>query len=172
MAKDPIDCTATAFRAAHCSGCQTNVVAAADFTGESMCLGCRRAAEGIDWESQDPIGEWHPTVGYPRPIEWLSADEKPAARVGREFRWACVNCRMNGPAENADHADALIRIHDTYACPATVPQRAVRETIAPFHTEEYIRRAESPDEYALRVARRADLTRNYPEQAPAWSQRK
>jgi len=168
VADQPIDCTESAFRAARCVGCGTNVVAATGYDGEPMCLSCRRTAEGIDWESQDLIGEWHPAVGYPRPIEWHSAREARPPATGTEWRWACVNCFMNGPAESPDHAAHLSRMHDTYACLATVPIRPERELVPDFHPEEYIRRATSPDEHALRVARRADLTRRYPEQAPAW----
>jgi hypothetical protein len=123
MASDPIDCTASAFRATNCSGCGTNVVAAVGFTGESMCLGCRRTAEGIDWESQDLIGEWHPAVGYPRELEWLPRlDVRPP--TGTEWRWSCVTCRAGGPAESAAHADALRRIHDGTACSATAHTRS------------------------------------------------
>jgi hypothetical protein len=139
------------FRAAQCVGCRTNVVAAVDYAGEPMCLECRRRGEGIDWESQDLIGEWHPAVGYPRPIEWLSAVKATPGLAGEEWRWTCIHCFMSGPAENAAHAAHLSRMHDTYACPA-LPT--------------------SPEEHALRVARRADLTRCYPEQAPAWVERK
>lgn len=64
-----------------------------------------------------------------------------------QWRWACVACLMNGAADNAKHAAALSRTHDQYACPAT---------------------AVGPVEYALRVARRADLTRRYPDEAPPW----
>lgn len=165
MASQPIDCTATAFRAATCTGCGTNVVAAVDFTGDSMCLECRRSAEGIDWESQDPIGEWHPAVGYPRPIQWHEPSVARTPTGGTEWHWACVNCRMNGPAESADHAAHLSRMHETYACPASVRPKPVRK---PATADEAIRMAAAPDEYTLRVARRADLTRRYPEQAPAW----
>jgi hypothetical protein len=147
VADQPIDCTNTAFQAATCSECGTHVVAALDFTGKSMCLECRRRAEGIDWESQDLIGEWHPAVGYPRELEWLPPRESGPPATGTEWRWACVNCGMNGPADNPDHAASLSRIHDTFACPA-LPT--------------------TPDEHALRVARRADQARRYPEQAPAW----
>lgn len=64
-----------------------------------------------------------------------------------EWRWACVACLMNGPADNARHAIVLQNSHDQYACPAT---------------------AVGPIEYKLRVARRADLTRRYPDEAPPW----
>lgn len=42
---------------------------------------------------------------------------------------------------------ALWRMHRAYACPAAAPDR---------------------DEYALRVARRADLSRRYPTYTPPW----
>jgi hypothetical protein len=148
MADQPIDCTESMFRAANCAGCGTNVVAAVDYDGEPMCLECRRRGEGIDWESQDLIGEWHPAIGYPRPMVWLDPREP---RLASGWRWACINCFMNGPADNARHAAHLIRMHDTFACPA-LPT--------------------TPEEHALRVARRVDLTRRYPEQAPAWMETK
>ena len=166
MANQPIDCTESMFRSASCVGCGTHVVAAVDYNGEPMCLECRRTGEGIDWESQDLIGEWHPAVGYSRELQWHPPRGELLPVVGAEWRWACVRCRMNGPADTASHAAHLIRMHDTFACPATAPARPPRP--APRSADEAIRQANSPDEHALRVARRADLTRNYPEQAPAW----
>lgn len=124
MASQPIDCTASAFRAATCTECGTHVVAAVDFAGDPMCLECRRAAEGIDWESQDPHGEWHPAVGYPRPIEWLDPPEDHPSSSGMEWRWGCVNCGDSGKAESAVHAEAMERMHDGTNCPAAAHMRS------------------------------------------------
>jgi hypothetical protein len=63
------------------------------------------------------------------------------------WRWACPACKANGRADSTDHMVALLRMHEGYACPAAALDR---------------------EEYALRVARRADLTRRYPEFAPPW----
>lgn len=71
--------------------------------------------------------------------------------TGREFRWACVDCLMNGRADSAEHALALGRAHDAFACPA---------------------KADGPVEYRLRCARRADLSRRYPEEAPPWDEKR
>jgi hypothetical protein len=145
MATEPIDCTGTAFESHQCVSCRDYVVVAQGFVGKPMCLGCRRESEGIDWPWFEPFGEWHPTVGYPRELPSL-----PVVPVhDSPWRWACVRCRMNGQADNAEHALALQRTHDAYACPAV-----------PWINES---------ERALRVGRRADMTRRYPEQAPAWA---
>jgi hypothetical protein len=71
--------------------------------------------------------------------------------MAHEWRWACLLCLMNGRADGVDHAGALLRSHEQYACPGT---------------------AKGPVEYRLRVARRADLTRAYPAEAPPWKPRK
>jgi hypothetical protein len=63
------------------------------------------------------------------------------------WRWECPQCGANGHADTAEQVPALLRVHEGYACPAT---------------------AADPSEYALRVARRADLTRRYPDYAPPW----
>jgi len=146
-----------------CTACGGPIFSVPEHVHDAACLDCARERSGCDWTPQEPIGEWHPTVGYPREIPLL-----PAAPVRESpWRWACVRCRMNGPADNAEHAIALGRTHDAYACPATTPRRP--EPRPPVSSREARDRAEHPDEYALRVGRRADLTRRYPDQAPAWT---
>jgi hypothetical protein len=84
----------------------------------------------------------------------------------------CVSCPDHvvvARADNAEHSVALSRTHDAYACPATAPVMPAPRPIALFHPEEALARAEHPDEYLQRVGRRADMTRNYPDQAPAWT---
>lgn len=115
MAKDPIDTSGTHYISALCTGgCGAYVVAAADYTGQPMCLECRRTGEEIDWEWFAPLGEWHPTVGYSPPgwsgrlSDGKMADFGPAeyetgpnlspfAAVDESRVFRCIRCREQWP---------------------------------------------------------------------------
>lgn len=48
-------------------GCSAPVVAVPEQIGTALCIECGRAVQGIDWPAAQPIGQWHPTVGYSSP---------------------------------------------------------------------------------------------------------
>lgn len=128
-------------RPALCAECGTHIYLAPD-APTGLCLACARDQAGITWPSGQEIGHWHPTVGYER---HLPPGEKPATPKP-EWAWGCMRCLATGNALNADHAIAMNRMHDAYACP-----------LQPGITEA---------ETLLRVARRASLSRLNPEQTP------
>jgi hypothetical protein len=123
-----------------CTKCGTPIYTAPHQTGQ--CLDCARTTAGITWPSSQPLGDWHPTVGYPRPLP--PGEKPPHHETG--WAWACTRCRAQGQATNNQHAIAMGRIHDTYACP-----------LQPGIT---------PGETLLRIARRAALSRLNPHTTP------
>lgn len=50
-----------------CPGCSAAVVSTEDHADRAMCIDCGRDVNGVDWQINQLIGEWHPTVGYPDP---------------------------------------------------------------------------------------------------------
>lgn len=52
---------------AGCCGCAAVVVCVEDQALVAKCADCARLDAGVTWESQDPTGAWHPTVGYESP---------------------------------------------------------------------------------------------------------
>lgn len=123
-----------------CTTCTTRIYTTPGKPGQ--CLACARTHAGITWDSGQNIGQWHPTVGYPRP---LPKAEKPG-NTQAKWRWACTRCLMTGPADNAANAVALDTMHAAFACPLTPGLSA--------------------DETKLRTQRRQALTQLYPDQVP------
>lgn len=115
MANSPIDTSGTHYISALCTGgCGAYVVAAADYHGQPLCLECRRTGEEIDWEWFAPLGEWHPTLGYPapgssgrvsdgqntdfRPAEYeIGPNLTPFAEVDPDREMCCLQCRERWP---------------------------------------------------------------------------
>jgi hypothetical protein len=128
-----------------CTSCGVRVYSTPEQAGAAQCLECRRTAEGVDWVSSVPLGDWHPTVGYDRPLVWR---ERGPAAVEVAVWWGCGWCGMQGPAGSVALASAMIRAHEMYACPAT---------------------ASSREEFGLRLARHADLRRHSPEHVPPYT---
>lgn len=105
-------------------------------------------------------------------IEDGPADQVAAARTPADdsgFRWACVHCRCNGPADNADHAAMLTGTHWTWACPATA-------TVYDDQPAAYVDEAGElhfadgkGNGYVQRVARHANMHRLYPDLVPEWT---
>lgn len=97
MADKPVDTNGSPFIAAVCRGCGTNVVAVPEADPQdTLCLECRRAQTGIDWPAQDPLGDWHPTVGYAVPGSGGAVTERavpfPAAPEHPSRYLHCVYC--------------------------------------------------------------------------------
>jgi len=140
MAGQPIDVSGTPFVAASCTGCGTNVVCVPGYP-DPLCLDCRRAATGIDWPWFSSVGEWHPTLGYPR--ELPPAAERPTPKQSA-WAWGCTKCLKIGTAVNPDHAVAMLRSH-FYDCPADAAGEA---------------------DLMARLGRRASLSKLYPDEVP------
>lgn len=101
---DPHHLNNTPFEEAACHNCGTYLVKARGYTGICRCLGCARTHHNMTWASGEPIGEWHPTVGYQLPTP-PRPPHTPQPHT--EWQWACLQCAEIGPAYNAQ--DALNR---------------------------------------------------------------
>lgn len=108
---DPHNLRETPFEETECADCHTYLVKAKNYTGQCRCLECARYAADIDWASGQPLGEWHPTVGYERP-HTPQKQKTPNPQI--EWQWGCIDCQQTGPAHSADHATTLFRTHQ---CP-------------------------------------------------------
>ena len=89
--------------------------------------------------------------------------------TGSGFRWACVHCRSNGPADSADHAVALTGTHWSWACSATA---TVYDDQPPAFIDKMGRLHFSSgggDGYVQRVSRHRVMHRLYPDLVPEWT---
>jgi hypothetical protein len=50
----------------HCR-CGVMVMISPGSSEEPLCMECRRTQAGIDWPWFEPLGVWHPTIGYTAP---------------------------------------------------------------------------------------------------------
>lgn len=152
--------TTGALRPALCAECGTHIYLGPN-ADAGLCLACARDQAGITWASGTPITQWHPTVGYERPT-FVGTDHTTqrinhirttlAAATKTDWHWGCIDCHETGTALNADHAQAMHKMHQGYACPMT-----------PGITQA---------ELILRIARRAAHSRLNPETTPWVTARK
>lgn len=131
-----------------CAGCGVPVMSTEEQQDSARCIDCGREGQGIDWPASGMVGEWHPTVGdalvRTASTRVMPAPADPSApTVGR----ACCRCLMPGDAIDADHAVAMLRGHEMYACP--MPEYGI-----------------SDDERWLRIQRRNALARIRPDVPP------
>lgn len=136
----------TPFTNSHCTTCGTYVVHATTYPGQPLCIDCRRTQTGVTWPSGDNLGTWHPTTPITPQDTPHHQHDTPTQAAPRPWAWACIHCREQGTALNADHAASMHRIHLGFACPC-----------APNLT---------PTETQLRLGRRTALSALYPHLTP------
>lgn len=60
-----------------CPGCNAAVVSTEDHADRAMCIDCGRDVNGVDWQINQLIGQWHPTVGYPMGVARMESERVP-----------------------------------------------------------------------------------------------
>lgn len=143
---DPHNLKNTPFEEASCVGCGTYVVRSKTYQGDSRCLGCAQTHAGVIHSSGQPIGEWHPAVGYPTTRNVTPRKPENTKQEIATWAWGCIECQETGTALNPDHATAMHKTHIGYSCPRA--------------------RGISILEMKHRLERRAALTRLWPQTTP------
>lgn len=138
---DPHHLADTPFEETTCTDCNTYIIRAKQFYGECRCLTCARTHQGITWGSGEPIGTWHPALGYPTQHTPPTPKTENTQHEYGNWNWACIYCLEQGTALNAKHATAMHQIHLSYACPndpgITPTERNLRQQRRAAHTHLY-----------------------------------
>lgn len=85
------------------------------------------------------------------------------------WRWGCIECLVGGTADGSDHALALLRSHEAYACPAFATVYDDAPVPRPDKNGKYHMPSSAPGNgYVQRVARHNLLAAAYPDEVPRW----
>jgi hypothetical protein len=85
------------------------------YQNTALCIDCGRGRQNITWAASQPVGAWHPTVGYPVTTPPDTRAKPTPAETG--WRWACIDCAANDNAMSHTHAHLALTMHRAYACP-------------------------------------------------------